>query len=179
MRIFIFAIFISFCLANDGFIGGTESNNDNSASIGLDANETHTSSENSLSFAEAESLKGAKETSLSSESISADEKLKDNIVHFDRVIYSDTMNNVKDPFIYINQQSEEELANIDKIQNTKLVLYAVFDNKAKVNNSWVTKNDKIDGWLVTDIKSDRVELKFNAETRILYVYSRNNKFNIK
>lgn len=89
------------------------------------------------------------------------------------------MNNIKDPFIYVNQQSKETLENIDKIQNTKLVLYAVFDNKAKVNNSWVGKNDNVDGWTVTDIKNDRVELKFNAQTKVLYVYSKNNKFDIK
>lgn len=182
MKIFIFFIFISICIADDSLASGSvESNNDNSENINTElVDGASTANSDSVSFVDSgESKQVVKEAILSSESINADKKLKDDIVHFDRIAYGDTMNNMKDPFIYINQQSEEELANIDKIQKTKLVLYAVFNNKAKVNNSWVMKNDRVDGWTVTDIKNDRVELKFNAETRILYVYSRNSKFDIK
>lgn len=183
MRLFIFFIFISFCIAEDSLsTNNLESNNDASENINTELSAEEVSTLNDDSTTSIDSIKAKqaiKEAVLSSESINTDEKLKDDIVHFNRVAYGDTMNNIKDPFIYVNQQSEEELANIDKIQKTKLVLYAVFNNKAKVNNSWVVKNDKVDGWTVTDIKNDRVELKFNTETRILYVYSRNNKFDIK
>ena len=179
MRVFVFFIFIGICIADDSVAtGNLESNNYNSENI-TELPSEDISVPNEDNAASVESKREIKEAVLSSESINVDEKLRDDIVNFKRVTYGDTMNNIKDPFIYINQQSEEELANIDKIQNTKLVLYAVFDNKAKVNNSWVMKNDRVDGWTVTDVKNDRVELKFNAETRVLYVHSRNNKFDIK
>lgn len=182
MRVFVFLIFISMCIADDSVVTNnleSTANIDGSENIttlseeGSSTNDANTSIENSTP------KKEIKEAVLSNESINADEKLKDDIVHFDRVTYGDTMGNIKDPFIYVNQQSEEELANIDKIQNTKLVLYAIFNSKAKVNNTWVTKNDRVDGWTVIDVKNDRVELKFNTETRVLYVYSKSNKLDIK
>lgn len=181
MRLFIFFIFISICVADDSSVNSNveSSSSLESTNAELPSLDTSLQDSSTVILDSIEQNKEIKEAVLSSESINADEKLKDDIVHFNRVTYGDTMDSIKDPFIYVNQQSEEELANIDKIQNTKLVLYAVFNNKAKVNNSWVVKNDRVDGWTVTDIKNDRVELKFNAETRILYVYSRNNKFDIK
>lgn len=181
MRVFIFFIFISICIADDGVIANNlESNSNTDTSENIDVpNEEISTNDSDLTMETAPSRREIKEAVLSNESINADEKLKDDIVHFDRVTYGDAMGNIKDPFIYVDQQSEEELANIDKIQNTKLVLYAILDSKAKVNNSWVTKNDRVDGWTVTDIKNDRVELKFNTETRVLYVYTKNNKLDIK
>lgn len=181
MRVFIFFIFISICIADDSVMANNlESNSNTDSTENIDApNEEMSTNDSDITMETTSSRREIKEAVLSNESINADEKLKDDIVHFDRVTYGDTMGNIKDPFIYVDQQSEEELANIDKIQNTKLVLYAILDSKAKVNNSWVTKNDRVDGWTVIDIKNDRVELKFNTETRVLYVYSKSNKLDIK
>lgn len=171
MRILIISLFIAILIADDIEFNNLSVNSDSFENFNDDLT-------NKISNVELPKNK-VKEAVLSIESINVDEKLKNDIVSFDRVSYGDTMNNIKDPFIYVNQQSKETLENIDKIQNAKLVLYAVFDKKAKVNNSWVGKNDNVDGWTVTDIKNDRVELKFNAQTKVLYVYSKNNKFDIK
>lgn len=108
--------------------------------------------------------------------ISADEKLKNEIITFDR-----QKNNmeISDPFIYVYPQSEEELALFLKIEQATLVLNGIFDNKASINNNWYAKDDVVEGWTVAAVKNDRVELKFKNKERTLYVFTNNNNIKIK
>lgn len=111
--------------------------------------------------------------------LSADEKLKNDIITFDRVDYIKNTTNIEDPFIYVYPQSEDDLATILKVEQAVLVLNGIFEDKASINNTWVGKDDQIEGWTVSDIKKDRVELRFRTNTRVLYVYSNNSNLKIR
>lgn len=111
--------------------------------------------------------------------ISADEKLKNDIITFDRIDYIKDGSKIDDPFIYVFPQSEEDLESILKIEKAVLVLNGIFENKASINNIWVGRDDIVEGWTVSDIQQDRVELKFRTQKRILYVYTNDNNIKIK
>lgn len=105
-----------------------------------------------------------------------DEKLKDDIINFNRLNYVNESSIIKDPFIYTYPKTKEEQDFISKAKQVKLTLHGILDNKAKINGYWVSKNDSVDGWTVTDIKKDQVKLKFMTDTRVLYV---NNSSGVK
>lgn len=111
--------------------------------------------------------------------LSSDERLKNEIITFDRIDYIKENTSIADPFIYVYPQSEEDLAFILKIEQAVLKLNGIFEDKASINNIWVGKNDIVEGWMVSDIQKDRVELKFRAQTKVLYVYSNNSNIKIK
>lgn len=137
-------------------------NVDNNSSISNQANKIQTS-----------------DTTEATPVLSADEKLKNQIITFDRIDYINGNTNIEDPFIYIYPQSEEDLANILKTEQAVLVLNGIFEDKASINNTWVGKDDIVEGWTVSDVKQDRVELKFRTNTKVLYVYSNNSNLKIK
>lgn len=137
-------------------------NVDNNSSISNQANKIQTSN-----------------TTEATPVLSADEKLKNQIITFDRIDYINGNTNIEDPFIYIYPQSEEDLANILKTEQAVLVLNGIFEDKASINNTWVGKDDIVEGWTVSDVKQDRVELKFRTNTKVLYVYSNNSNLKIK
>lgn len=137
-------------------------NVDNNSSISNQANKIQTSN-----------------TTEATPALSADEKLKNQIITFDRIDYIKGNANIEDPFIYIYPQSEEDLANILKTEQAVLVLNGIFEDKASINNTWVGKDDIVEGWTVSDVKQDRVELKFRTNTKVLYVYSNNSNVKIK
>lgn len=137
-------------------------NVDNNSSISNQANKIQTSN-----------------TTEATPALSADEKLKNQIITFDRIDYIKGSANIEDPFIYIYPQSEEDLANILKTEQAVLVLNGIFEDKASINNTWVGKDDIVEGWTVSDVKQDRVELKFRTNTKVLYVYSNNSNVKIK
>lgn len=111
--------------------------------------------------------------------LSDDERLKNEIITFDRVDYIKENSKINDPFIYVFPQSEEDLEHIVKTEQAVLVLNGIFENKASINNIWVSKDDVVEGWTVSDIQRDRVELKFRTQKRVLYVYTNDNKIKIK
>lgn len=109
----------------------------------------------------------------------ADERLKDEIITFDRVNYLKSNTEIGDPFIYVYPQSEQDLARILKTEQAVLVLNGIFEDRASINNAWVGKQDVIEGWTVSDVKKDRVELKFRDRTKTLYVFTNNENIKIK
>ncbi|RDU57448.1 hypothetical protein [Helicobacter sp. MIT 99-5507] len=111
--------------------------------------------------------------------ISADEKLKNDIITFDRIDYIKEGSRIDDPFIYVYPQSKDDLESILKAEQAILVLNGIFENKASINNTWVGEDDIIEGWTVSNIQQDRVELKFRTQTRVLYVYANHNNIEIK
>ncbi len=111
--------------------------------------------------------------------LSDDEQLKDEIITFDRIDYIKENSRIDDPFIYVFPQSDEDLEHILKTEQAVLVLNGIFENKASINNIWVGKDDIVEGWTVSDIQQDRVELKFRTQKKVLYVYTNNNKIKIK
>lgn len=111
--------------------------------------------------------------------MSADEKLKNDIITFDRIDYTKEGSRIDDPFIYVYPQSKDDLENILKAEQAVFVLNGIFENKASINDTWVGKDDVIEGWIVSNIQQDRVELTFRTKKRVLYVYTNDSKIEIK
>lgn len=109
--------------------------------------------------------------------INPDEQLKDDIIKFDRPEYisKDKNANIKDPFVYVYPQTEEELAFALRVEQAVLILKGIFNNgnvyRANINNKWLEKGGKIEGWEVTKIEKNGVELKFRDKTRTLNAFS--------
>lgn len=153
------------------------------------ANETEQADSISIESKDVKSVETGGDTSEDL-ILNADEKLKDDIITFDRLEHVDS--NVSDPFIYVYPKTEQELEEIIKIRDAKLVLNGIFENRAKINNKWVQpevfcknkdSNDKgipceIDGWIVSGIKGNVVELKFKTHKKSLD-YSQASKVKMK
>ena len=110
-----------------------------------------------------------------------DERLKEDIVSFEREKHIQNGANIDDPFIYVYQQTEDEVARRAQLEQALLTLklksiIVVPDSnnnrikryKAHINNQWVeeckkvggTKQcDSIKGWEVASITKDSVKLR--------------------
>ena len=174
MRILVLSLLIVYgAFANDN---ATTKLNTSTNNV-VDNNATATNNTNSVSLNNKTS---SDKTEIQSDvAISADEKLKNDIITFDRLDYIKDGSTIDDPFIYVYPQSKDDLESILKAEQAVLILNGIFESKASINNTWVGKDDIIEGWTVSNIQRDRVELKFRTQTRVLYVYTNDNKIEIK
>ncbi len=108
-----------------------------------------------------------------------DERLKEDIVSFEREKHIQDSANIDDPFIYVYQQTEDELARRTQLEQAVLTLKSIIiapdsnNNrikryKAHINNQWVEECkvvgksrqcDSIEGWEVARITEDGVKLR--------------------
>lgn len=108
-----------------------------------------------------------------------DERLKEDIVSFEREKHIQDSANIDDPFIYVYQQTEDELARRTQLEQAVLTLKSIIiapdsnNNrikryKAHINNQWVEECkvvgksrqcDSIEGWEVARITEDSVKLR--------------------
>lgn len=108
-----------------------------------------------------------------------DERLKEDIVNFEREKHVQNSANVDDPFIYVYQQTEDEVARRAQLEQAVLTLKSIIiapdsnNNrikryKAHINNQWVEECrvvgksrqcDSIEGWEVASITEDSVKLR--------------------
>lgn len=129
-----------------------------------------------------------------------DERLKEDIVSFEREQYFQDNANIDDPFIYVYQQTEDEVAIRDQLERAVLTLKSIIiapdsNNsrikryKAHINNQWVEECrvvrkskecDSVEGWEVVSINEDSVKLRvarYNDMKRVLQLI--NKKVTIK
>lgn len=81
--------------------------------------------------------------------------------------------------IYLTKCEKEEIKSV-LVKNTvpfELVLKAIFNNKALINNTWVKKGDFIKGYKVLKIYSRKVILKKN--NKIIVLKFNNNMLKVK
>ena len=108
-----------------------------------------------------------------------DERLKEDIVNFEREQYFQNNANVDDPFIYVYPQTEDEVAMRNQLEQAVLTLKSIIiapdsNNgkikryKAHINNKWVEECrmvkrsrecDLVEGWEVASITEDSVKLR--------------------
>ncbi|RDU65221.1 hypothetical protein [Helicobacter sp. MIT 14-3879] len=106
-----------------------------------------------------------------------DEKLKNDIITFNRIDYINKNTNIQDPFIYIYPQTDDDLAYTTKVEQAVLVLKGIFENRANINSQWVEKGGNVEGWSVVDIQKNQVKLEFRNKKKTLEVVPE--KINIK
>ena len=108
-----------------------------------------------------------------------DERLKEDIVNFEREQYFQNNASVDDPFIYVYPQTEDEVAMRAQLEQAVLTLKSIIiapDSKndkikrykAHINNKWVEECrmvkrsrecDLVEGWEVASITEDSVKLR--------------------
>ncbi len=109
-----------------------------------------------------------------------DERLKEDIVNFEREQYFQNNENIDDPFVYVYREAtEDEIAMRAKLEQAVLTLKSIIITpdsnnnrikryKAHINNQWVeeckiAKKGKqcavIEGWEVVSITDDSVKLR--------------------
>ena len=108
-----------------------------------------------------------------------DERLKEDIVNFEREQYFQNNASVDDPFIYVYPQTEDEVAMRNQLEQAVLTLKSIIiapdsNNgkikryKAHINNKWVEECrmvkrsrecDLVEGWEVASITEDSVKLR--------------------
>ncbi len=95
------------------------------------------------------------------------------------------LSSLKDPFVTQEQLEEAPLskpsnartysASKPKSSNQALVLSAIFNNRAKINNNWYTIGDSIGNYTLKKIENGQVHLKKKDNTSILLTLARPNK----
>lgn len=87
--------------------------------------------------------------------------------------------NITNPFFKSEQASSSSQASPDSNQTVpKYRLYAIFNNKVKINNVWYKLNDKIDQYDIYKIKKSSVVLKNQAELLELNIIKGNQNVSI-
>lgn len=109
--------------------------------------------------------------------INPDERLKNDIITFNRFEYisKDKNANIIDPFVYVYPKTEDDLAFVAKVEQAMLVLKGIFNSgnvyKANINNKWLEEGGKVEGWEISKIEKNKVELKFRDKKKVLNTFS--------
>ncbi len=172
MKILSILFFIvGVAIADESAINNNANVDSDVSIVNQDTNTLNISDDNNVAISNSNKLAQDSEQNIET---NPDEQLKNDIITFDRVDYIKENASISDPFIYVYPQSEEDLASILQTEQATLVLNGVVEDKASINNTWVAKNDIIEGWTVSDIQLDKVELKFRTMTKVLHVYPDSN-----
>ncbi len=125
--------------------------------------------------------------------IEEDPSVKEDIKRFDSIfneiskkrngLNSATINAVKDPFVY-----KREIKKIVKTKNGKTVkekpkkailkLFAIFNNKAKINGKWYRVRQKVGNYKVLRINKNSVILRDGGKRITLFLRKRDDKIKI-
>ncbi|WP_200764098.1 hypothetical protein [Nitrosophilus alvini] len=86
----------------------------------------------------------------------------------------------KDPFYYDKEYAKERIKKLKKKRKGPYFrLYAILNNKAKINRKWYRLGDKISGYKLVKISQTKVKLRRGNRTVTLFIPRKNRKIKIR
>jgi len=87
-----------------------------------------------------------------------------------------TLENTKDPFIQLNEENNVTTLVIPGKEEAKLVLHAIVNGKAYINDSWSSLDDTIMGYTVKYIGQRGVVLRNGNHVKKLFLHEKRDNF---
>jgi len=89
----------------------------------------------------------------------------------------ETLNNTKKPFVHVYEESNiTTFINPKKELETKLILHAILNGKAYINNEWKKIGDNIVGYTLKYIGKRGVVLRSENQIKKLFLHKDDNEF---
>ena len=85
---------------------------------------------------------------------------------------------LKDPFYYEEKHKIERIKKLRKKYIRTYRLYAILNNKAKINRKWYKLGSKVGSYRLVDICNNCVKLKKGRKTLTLYIKRKSRKIKI-
>ncbi|MCO4845686.1 MAG: hypothetical protein KC427_06675 [Sulfurovum sp.] len=87
-----------------------------------------------------------------------------------------TLETTKDPFIVVNEENNVTTFAISGKEEAKLVLHAIVNGKAYINDSWSSLDDTIMGYTVKYIGQRGVVLRNGNHVKKLFLHEKRDNF---
>ena len=87
-----------------------------------------------------------------------------------------TLETTKDPFIQVNEENNVTTFAISEKEEAKLVLHAIVNGKAYINDSWSSLDDTIMGYTVKYIGQRGVVLRNGNHVKKLFLHEKRDSF---
>ncbi|WP_373031339.1 hypothetical protein [Sulfurovum sp.] len=88
----------------------------------------------------------------------------------------ETLENTKDPFIQLEEENNITMLPIAGNQEAKLILHAIVNGKAYINDSWSSLDDTIMGYTVKYIGQRGVVLRNGNHVKKLFLHEKRDNF---
>jgi len=89
----------------------------------------------------------------------------------------ETLENTKEPFIHLQKDSNTSILMIpQKMGETKLVLHAILNGKAYINNEWKKVDDVVGGYTLKYIGKRGVVLRNENQIKKLFLHKEDDNF---
>ncbi len=93
-------------------------------------------------------------------------------------IDSTTIKKLKDPFYYKKEYKAQRIKKINKKYKRSYKLYAILNDKAKINRKWYKLGSKVGSYKLVDICEKCVKLKKGRKVLTLYIPRKSRKIKI-
>ena len=87
-----------------------------------------------------------------------------------------TLENTKDPFILVNEENNVTTFTVPENEEAKLVLHAIVNGKAYINDSWSSPDDTVMGYTVKYIGPRGVVLRNGNHVKKLFLHEKRDNF---
>jgi len=89
----------------------------------------------------------------------------------------ETLNNTKEPFIHVKEDNNVSTLIIpQKSEETKMVLHAILNEKAYINDEWKKMDDVLGGYTLKYIGKRGVVLRNENQIKKLFLHKENDDF---
>jgi len=87
-----------------------------------------------------------------------------------------TLENTKDPFIQVYEENNVTTFTVPENEEAKLVLHAIVNGKAYINDSWSSPDDTVMGYTVKYIGPRGVVLRNGNHVKKLFLHEKRDSF---
>ena len=87
-----------------------------------------------------------------------------------------TLENTKDPFIQVNEENNVTTFTVPENEEAKLVLHAIVNGEAYINDSWSSPNETVMGYTVKYIGPRGVVLRNGNHVKKLFLHEKRDNF---
>ena len=87
-----------------------------------------------------------------------------------------TLANTKDPFIQVYEENNVTIFTVPENEEAKLVLHAIVNGKAYINDSWSSPDDTVMGYTVKYIGPRGVVLRNGNHVKKLFLHEKRDNF---
>lgn len=87
-----------------------------------------------------------------------------------------TLESTKDPFIQLDEENNVTAFTIPSAEEAKLVLHAIVNGKAYINDSWTSLDDTVMGYTVKYIGQRGVVLRNGNHVKKLFLHEKRDSF---
>ena len=89
----------------------------------------------------------------------------------------ETLSSTKEPFLHLIKENNTSISTMtQKVEETELILHAILNKKAYINNEWKKIDDTVDGYVLKYIGTKGVVLRNENRIKKLFLHKEGDNF---